>query len=233
MRIKVSVRHFLLVAAALLVGSDVEAGLVTNVTSSNASAATVTSVTNAIFSGSTGSVTIDLEVFKLHVPLQLKFDYGIRGADPGFTDYAVTLNIKNSIADVGESLDFNGFDLTNNASVGGDVLSAGVRFPAPITSNVFAVQKPAGNNIPGGFRWGGLSGGGARLAPAAIATNTFVYRVTWGNVDGLSVGSSTLNFTANPEPATLLLGSLVMVPAAWVVRRRRKAAAAGLEEAAV
>jgi hypothetical protein len=92
------------------------------------------------------------------------------------------------------------------------------------------VEYFGGVNITGGFRWGGLAGGGARLAPAAIANNTFVYRVNWASS---AAGSSTLNFVANPEPTTLLLGSLVMAPAAWVIRRRRQAAAAGLEEAAI
>jgi hypothetical protein len=234
MSLKFSVSHLLLAAAALLVGSSAEAGLVTSVSSSNAAVAQVTGVSSAVFGGATGSFTVDLDVFQLHVPIQLTFNYA---ADPTLTrpattDYTVTLRVKNSVTAVGQNLDFNGFDLTNNATVGGDVASAGLRFPAPITSNVFGVQKPAGNNIPGGFRWGGLLGGGPRLAPAAIATNTFVYRVTWGNVDGFAAGSSALNFTANPEPATLLLGSLVMAPAAWVIRRRRKAVAE-LEAASV
>lgn len=35
----------------------------------------------------------------------------------------------------------------------------------------------------------------------------------------------TMTFVANPEPATLLLGTLAMIPAGLVIRRRRKAAA--------
>jgi hypothetical protein len=233
MSLKFSVRHLLLAAAVLLVGSNAEAGLVTSVSSSDNTVALVTGVSSAAFTGATGAVTVDLDVFQLHMPIQLTFNYAADPTRPATTDYTVTLRVKNSVTAVGPNVDFNGFDLTNNATVGGDVLAAGLRFPSPITSNVFAVIKPAGNNITGGFRWGGLVGGGPRLAPATIATNTFVYRVTWGNIDGISAGASTLNFTANPEPATLLLGSLVMAPAAWVVRRRRKAAAAGLEEAAV
>ena len=53
------------------------------------------------------------------------------------------------------------------------------------------------------------------------ANNTFSFTMNWGGSTGAAVGA--LNFVANPEPTTLLLGSLVLAPAAWVVRRRRKA----------
>jgi hypothetical protein len=203
------------------------AGLISTVTSSNNAVATVTSVSSATYnhvaSGTgTGTATIDLEVFQLHMPIQLTINYDARDPDPDRTDYTITLRVKNSIANVGQSLDFNGFDLTNGAADGLGAASAGIRGNIAPTSNVFAVQYSGGVNIAGGFRWGGLAGGGGRLAPAATADNTFVYRVNWAST---AAGSSTLNFTANPEPATLLLGSLVLAPAAWVVRRRRKAAA--------
>ena len=53
---------------------------------------------------------------------------------------------------------------------------------------MFAAEYYGALNIPHGFRWGGLAGGGSHLAPSAIATNTFVYRVTWGNVDWVGCG---------------------------------------------
>jgi hypothetical protein len=215
----------------LAVQNSASAGLVTNVVSSDNAVASVTSISSATYNHTasgvgTGSITIDLDVFQLHAPIQLTFDYAARAADPVVTDYTVTLRVKNSIADASQSLDFNGFDLTNNVTVSGDVSSSGVHGPAPITSDVFGVQYSGDRNIPLGFRWGGLNGGGTRLAPAATATNTFVYRVAWA---GVGAGSSTLNFVANPEPTTLLLGSLVMFPAAVVIRRRRKAAAEAAE----
>jgi hypothetical protein len=211
------------------------AGLISSVTSSNNAVASVTSVSsttyNHVANGTgTGTATIDLEVFQLHVPIQLTINYDARGVLPDRTDYTITLRVKNSIANVGQSLDFNGFDLTNGATDGLGAASAGIQGNVAPTSNVFSVLYSGAVNIAGGFRWGGLSGGGARLAPGATATNTFVYRVNWASS---AAGSSTLNFTANPEPATLLLGSLVLAPAVWVVRRRRKAAAAGLEATAV
>lgn len=228
MRIRMSIRHCLIAVALLLLGSSAQAGLITSVTSSNLAVAQVTGVSlqtyNHVASGlGTGAVTIDLNVLQMHVPIQLTFNYGARAADPLVTRYTVTLNVTNSIVgNVGQSLDLNGFDLTNNGTVSGDVASAGLHAGTAITSNVFGVQYAGVLNIPSGFRWGGLNGGGTRLAPAATATNTFAYQVSWGGTD---TGSSTLNFTANPEPTTLLLGSLVMAPAAWVISRRRKAAA--------
>jgi hypothetical protein len=174
------------------------------------------------FGTGTGTATIDLEVFQLHVPIQLNINYDARGADPDRTDYTITLRVKNSVSAALNGHNMNGFDLTNGAADGLGAASAGLRGNVSPTSNVFAVEYFNATNIPGGFRWGGLKGGGGRLAIGATADNTFVYRVNWASS---AAGSSTLNFTANPEPATLLLGSLVLAPAAWVVRRRRKAAA--------
>jgi hypothetical protein len=211
------------------------AGLITSVTSSNAAVANVTNVTSATYNHvangvGTGSVTIDLTVFRLHEPIQLTFNYGARGVDPALTDYTVTLNVLNSIPAGTNELDFNGFDLTNNATVSGGITSAGLRSSAPITSNRFGILYSGGFNIPNGFRWGGLVGGGPRLAPGDTAVNTFVYRLTWADS---TAGSSTLNFVANPEPATILLGSLVLVPAGVAARRRRKAANAKKAELAI
>lgn len=233
MRSRMSIRYLLVASVAVLLGSSANAGLITSVTSSNNAVAEVTGVSSESYSDGvgfppgfnigTGAVTIDLNVFELHTPIQLTFNYGARGAGQFGAGYAITLRVTNSVTAVGPDVDFNGFDLTNNGTVTGGVSSAGLAGLSPITSNVFAAEYFGGLNIPNGFRWGGLLGGGPRLAPGATATNTFVYNLTWGGAT--AAGSSALNFTANPEPTTLLLGSLVMAPAAWVVRRRRKAAA--------
>lgn len=200
------------------------AGLVTSVVSSNNAIASVTGVSgisHTVGQVNTGTIAIDLNVFQLHVPIELQFIYGAGGADT-VTDYTVTLNVKNSIAVVQDELNFNGFDVTSSATRSGAVLSSAIKGNSAPTSNVFGLEYFGAANITNGFRFGGLAGGGATLAPAATAINTFVYRVTW---DGsTSAGTSGLNFVANPEPATLLLGSLVMFPAAVVIRRRRKAA---------
>jgi hypothetical protein len=124
----------------------------------------------------------------------------------------------------------NGFDVGTGPRSGG-VLANALVYPTAPTSDVFFVEFNGGDNIPGGFRFGGLSGGGATIGgPSQTATSSFTYKVFWGNS---GVGTSSITFVANPEPATLLLGSLVLAPAAWVVRRRRKAAAAGVESIAI
>lgn len=201
-----------------------QAGLVTSVASSNNAIAQVTGISGATYSHvasgvGTGSITVDLNVFQQHSPIQLSFTYAARAADPLVTDYTVTLRTTNSIPVNQGGLNFNGFDVTNNASVSGDVLSAGLRGSVPITSDTFAVLYSGSLNIPNGFRWGGLNGGGPTLALGGTAVNTFTYRVTWA---GTAAGGSTLNFVANPEPAALVLGSMLMAPAAWMARRRRQ-----------
>jgi hypothetical protein len=226
---------------SLLVSSTVHAGLISSVTSSNNAVAQVTGVSLASYADGvgfppgfnigSGAVTIDLNVFELHTPVQLTFNYDARGTGQFGAAYAVTLRVTNSVTAVGPDVDFNGFDLTNNGSVSGGVSSSGLAGLSPITSDVFATEYSGGLNITNGFRWGGLLGGGGRLAPGGTAVNTFVYNLTWGGAT--AAGSSTLNFTANPEPTTLLLGSLVMAPAAWVIRRRRKAVTADTEAAPV
>ncbi len=217
-------------AVAAICSPTSMAGLVTNVTSSNNAVAQVTGISNATYNHvangiGTGGITVDLNVFQAHTPIQLSFTYAARAANPLVTDYTVTLRITNSIPASQGGLNFNGFDLTNSGAVSGDVLSAGLRGAAPITSDTFAVEYSGSLNIPNGFRWGGLNGGGATLAPGGTAVNTFVYRITWAGSAG---GGSTLNFVANPEPTTLLLGSMLMAPAVWIARRRRQSA---IEEA--
>jgi hypothetical protein len=207
--------------------SSAEAGLITSVVSSNndvASIDPITGISDAVYNHAengtgTGAITINLEVFQLHTPVQLTFTYAARGDSPDRTDYAITLNILNSVPDSLKGFNMNGFDITNNSTTNAAVDSASVRGAVPITSNRFGVLYSGTTNILNGFRWGGLNGGGPRLAFGDTASNTFTYRVNWASS---AVGTSTLNFVANPEPATILLGSLAMVPAGIAAHRRRK-----------
>lgn len=210
------------VVAMAFATSTSDAGVLSSVSSANNSIAKVTSIGAVLTtpgSINTGTVTIDLEVYKLNVPVQLDFVYSAGGADT-LTDYTITLNVKNLLAVPEQTLNFQGFDLVRNVNAGGAVVSSGIRPNIAPTSDTFWVENPGSFNITNGFRWGGLSGGGARLAPGGTAINTFVYRVTFDGTTG--AGTSALTFTANPEPTTLLLGSLVMGPAAYALRRRRK-----------
>jgi hypothetical protein len=224
---------FIVAFAVILFASTASAGLITGVSSANNAIATVTGISSAAYthvaSGvGTGGVTIDLDVFQMHMPVRLDFSYAARGADPVATDYSVTLRLRNMIAGA-SGLTLNGFDLTNTGVVTPDVLSAGLRGSVAITSDKFLVQYSGTLNITNGFRWGALLGTGPTLAPGDTAVNTFVYRVTWG---GSGAGTSSLNFVANPEPTTILLGSLAMVPA-WVIARRRRSSGVSVEDASL
>ena len=226
-------RLFKLVAvlAAACSVQTATAGLITNVVTSSNAAVVVTGVSGVsetapviLFgssTGATGTITVSLDVMQLHVPTVLNFNFNPGGAN-FVTQYAVTLVTRNLdlFSNAGR---MNGFDISSGPRSGA-IVSNGLAYPTAPVSDVFFVSFNGGDNIPSGFRFGGLSGGGGTIGgPLETATSTFTYQVNFnGTTDG---GTSGLNFVANPEPTTLLLGALVMAPAAWVIRRRRKAAA--------
>lgn len=211
--------------------SPANAGLITGVTSSNPAAVAVT-LSAGVGSETaptpfpplpgtfnTGVMTLDIEVFQLHTPVVFTFNYGTGpNSASNQTVYTLTLNVTNRdpFSNAGR---MNGFDLTNGSRT---ALESTV---AP-TSSVFYVQYSGGLNIPDGFRWGGLNGGGPTIGFNQSATNTVVKTVSWGGSTGAT--TSSLNFVANPEPATILLGSLAMVPAGIAAHRRRRNAKAAL-----
>jgi len=197
------------------------AGLINSTVTSSDAAVSVGIVSGVANSGATGAITVALDVNKLHVPTVLTFNFDAGGPASGSTDFSVTLKIRN-LDPVSNTGRMNGFDVGGGSRSGG-IIANGIGYPTAPTSDVFFVEYSGGDNIAAGFRFGGLSGGGPTIGgPSEIATSTFTYRVFWGSG---GIGTSSLNFVANPEPVTLLLGSLVMAPAAWVIRRRRKAAA--------
>ncbi len=135
--------------------------------------------------------------------------------------YVVTMNLTNN---VGRQIP--GFDVETGLGGGGGYSSSIEVTPLP-TPGVFALENilPGQTNLTNGWRFGGLSGGGSVLNNGGVTTVVFSYSTT--NSSGAAISGtrfSSLNFTANPEPTTLLLGSLAMIPAAVVARRRRKAA---------
>jgi hypothetical protein len=232
--------------ALLFVPQTARAGLITSVTSTDTDVAIAVidpgsstytpGTTSPINNVGSGSVIVDLEVFKLHSPIQLVFSYAARpSSDPGQfgATYDVVLRVKNSVSSTQNRLDFNGFDLTNSVTVTGGVSTSGLQPDVAITSSPsstrFGVLYSGDYNIPSGFRWGGLNGGGPRLAPGQTAVNTFSISNVWS---GRNASTARLNFVANPEPATILLGSLAMVPAGIAAHRRRKNAKAALVAAA-
>jgi hypothetical protein len=208
----------ILVAASVIVAArSADAGLITNTVTSSNAAVTVGAVSGA----GTTAISVALDVNSLHVPTTLTFNFDAGGPSSGHTDFTVTLVTRN-LDPSSNAGRMNGFDVGNGPRSGG-VFANGLVYPTAPTSDVFFVEFNGGDNIAGGFRFGGLSGGGGTIGgPLQTATSSFTYRVLWGSG---AAGTSSITFVANPEPATLLLGSMVLAPAAWVVRRRRKAAA--------
>ena len=198
--------------------SSAQAGLVTAVSSDDLSAGTV-----SLVSSTATNIEMNLTVLKNHTPFAIIFT---SAAGAGSNLYTVKLNVTNAITGGGASGDYmNGFDITELAADTNGVTS-GLQSDTP-TSDYFALEMVNGADTfnlpaPDSFRFGGINGGGAALYNGDPTVSvTFKYLVSKnGNA---SPGTSRLNFTANPEPATLLLGSLAMIPAGVALRRRRKA----------
>lgn len=234
---------FFLTVATLL-SSATQAALVTGVTSSNTSIATV-AISNIVHTPlvvpgvDAGSFTLDVEVFQKHLPVS--FNFSFLADSPGFPvgpfnnvtrAYEITMNVLNSLAPEGSRDYMNGFDVLNGAN-GGGISTAQIDNFTPGSSAYFAFE-PSGDpfnsyNVPGGFRFGGLSGGGNALFNGQSNSVTFTYIVTSQMANG---GNSSLIFTANPEPGTMVLAGLALLPVGVVVRRRRKAAAQDQEAVA-
>ncbi len=224
----------LLLAVPFLMMSAADASFVSDITSSNLAVAKITNFSESHTAPgtgltNTGTISFDLEVLKLHTPVNFNLTLGalaggLSGTSSITSNYLVTINVKNSLTPANGGQDYlNGFDLVNSGSPTG-VSTASLDFDLAPTSNVFAVQYAGGANIPSGYRFGGLNGGGGAIyntggGPGGVAQVTFGYVLV-----GRNAGSANLSFTANPEPATLLLGSLALIPAGMVARRRRKAA---------
>lgn len=196
---------------AVATTNSANAGVLSSVTSSNSGAVTVVSSSSSETGGalSTGTIDLLLDIKSKHVPVNLTFNFDAR---PGavVTRYNVMLTVANALTSGNTYL--NGFDIKSVA--GG--LTGGIDTSVTPTSQAFAVQYP-GNDIGGGFRFGGLLGGGGALSVAGTSLQTFTF-----DVNGASAGTATMSFTANPEPGAMLLGALALIPVGVVVRRRRK-----------
>ena len=201
-----------------------------------ANAATITNATAGAGTGwsldnytSTGanSFTLDLTVLEKQSPFDVIFD--ITSTPNSFdgnsaqTNYLVTLNITNGLPTGSYASSYlPGFDLLDQGS--GAFATDLPAFPAP-TSDVFAFQNPVPftTNLPGGdWRFGGLNGGGVALTPGGTAVVTFTYTVSTPDGAGAFVGTSALRFVANPEPGSMVLAALALIPCGVVVRRRRQ-----------
>jgi hypothetical protein len=211
---------FLCVAAvaAVCVSSEANAVLVTRNTALDVNVGVGLNATINTVSVVGTNILVDVNVLKAHVPFSLGFniDYDTAGTDPQNTNYTVTVNMQNLVSPGNTGLGFamNGYDYSITDGAGGPTQG----FLGPFTSTVFA---PGGNLGGGVRRFGGILGGGGQINAGGVSNETFRLFTSANSSDPSS--TFALNFTANPEPATLLLGSLAMIPAGVALRRRRKA----------
>lgn len=216
--------------ALMFASSTASAAIITGVSSSDTSVATISigseSSTPIVGSGvdDTATLTLDVTVLQNHVPVDFTFDFGPDAGGGGIVtrQYDITFNLTNAIPTGGSNDYINGFDIINDGSTG--ALLAGLDADTE-PSGYFAFEDgppPASEyNQPDGFRFGGLNGGGPAAYNGDTRTQFFSYVITASN--GAS-GTATVTFTANPEPGTLALAGLALFPLGIAVRRRRKAA---------
>jgi hypothetical protein len=204
--------------------------LVCGVITCTAQAATITSIVGtgtgfsmtSSFDNTLKTATLNLTVNELSSPFNVRFNVsGV--AVPFIADtYLVTVNMTNGLGRY-----IPGFDVVTAASSAGWAAGLGAP-PFPNPGGLPLENVTGAGNITGGWRFGGLTaGGGVGFAPGQTRTVSFGYSMI--QVSPGTPGDNNLTFTANPEPTTLLLGSLAMIPAAVVARRRRKAAAELIE----
>ena len=166
----------------------------------------------------------------------LTADTGTIGVDDGSTEYFFSVTLLNALnangidpSDAGKEI--NGVDVAQSgggaAVTGFDAPPVGGNpFPFATGGGPFPLQTegiiPAGPGF-GNLRFGGLSGGGGGISFGTSAVLNFsidIADLTTGAASG--PGTLTLTFTANPEPTTMLLGGLALIPGGIALRRRRR-----------
>jgi len=211
-------------AAVVMISQPAHAVLITrNAGLDNlGTAATISAVTIDNTPGSE-SINISMSVLELGNPFRVGFsvdESAFLGPLPTVTPYTVNVTLTNAIVRPGVATGrpINGFDVNvNPAPAGSPFISLNTPPSGPLpTSDTFGVENP---NIGTGFRFGGLNGGGGELYFGQTAISTFeLSAISTGN----GLRNFALDFTANPEPASLLLAGLLLGPAGIVANRRRR-----------
>lgn len=161
-------------------------------------------------------ITFELTALELGMPFTIEFDVSA-GAGAGDTEYLLDFGFKNGLAGPRH---LSGFDIQASSGTGGYSVTVPNEFPAGSRSisDSFWISP---DNLPTGIRFGGMSGSGGSLASDDVARNQTPILVSYSGL-GPASGKISLTFTANPEPTTLALAGLCLIPAGIAVRRRRK-----------
>ena len=223
---------------AIASGTGTAAGGNGDLTSSSFSGTTQ----NNDFTGSGASnpnqVSLSLDVFAMGQPFVINFttSNGLVTTGPG-AEYFFTVSVTNKLGDNGVDPGDHGKEMGAldihilGAAAGSGLATIPALFDSP--ANPFPTSSPSyavNQNSPTFLRFGGNAGGGGAIP--YHTTGTFTFSIDIPQTTNFA-GGFTLQFTANPEPGSLALCSLLCAPALSLLRRRRKPAATDLAEPAM
>ncbi len=173
------------------------------------------------------SINISVTVLRKFSPFNIQIaTRSVPGTSPSNQFYRLNLTIVNGLSYGNLSHNFfNGFDFEDAGESGSGISTSIEGLPTP-NSGAFVLETPVAGvpNLSGptGWRFGGLNGGGYQLAPGASTTVSLTLRVNQTTISPVATNrTSQFTITANPEPASLILGSMLLAPACVALRRRR------------
>jgi hypothetical protein len=207
---------------------------------------------NGTFGGSSISTVLDtVDIDLTALAKHRSFDVFMTLTDTNaVTDYTFTIDMTNMVGlapvdplqnpaigdDIGP-IDVEIISLSSSLGIAGfgtnvpaTFLSAGAA-TLPFAANGNFVNGAAGTSTH--IRIGGLLGGGYAIPHTGTGTFSFVVRIPDFVASGLLGGGFALRFTANPEPGTMILISIVIASFAGLwFHQRRQAGLAAMETAA-
>lgn len=180
---------------------------------------------------SPNTVDVALDVYAMDPGSSFSVNFAVSdgAGEQGTTEYWFRVTLTNMLnangVDPGDAgKEISGLDIAISpgpfAIAGFDSPPPGDPAPGFLSANAFPLQ--VGGVTGGILRYGGISGGGGGIPFGT--SQTFLFGIDIVDLGGIgsNAGSLTLTFTANPEPGTLLLAGMALMPAGVVIRRRRR-----------